>query len=62
MGRVVQEFVSNYESLPFPQRQEVLIELLKRFRTEPHDLPSDEDLIAAADTLFQELDQHERET
>ncbi|MCA9418267.1 MAG: hypothetical protein KC917_18480 [Candidatus Omnitrophica bacterium] len=58
----VQEFVTSFESLPTTERQEVLVELLRRVQTESHDLASDEDLTAVADTLFLELDKRERGT
>ncbi|MCA9413366.1 MAG: hypothetical protein KC944_19285 [Candidatus Omnitrophica bacterium] len=58
----VQEFVTSFESLQTTERQEVLVELLRRVQTESHDLASDEDLTAVADTLFLELDKRERGT
>jgi hypothetical protein len=52
--------VHQFEALPEAERQEVLAELLRRARSEPHDLPTDEDLTAAADRLFQDLDKREQ--
>ena len=60
MTQAVKELVHQFEALPEAERQEVLAELLRRARTEPHDLPTDEDLIDAADRLFQDLDTREQ--
>lgn len=60
MTHAVKELVHQFEALPEPQRQEVLAELLRRVRTEPHDLPTDADLTTAADRLFQDLDAREQ--
>jgi hypothetical protein len=59
MTPAVKELVHRFEALPEAERQEVLAELLRRARSEPHDLPTDEDLTAAA-RLFQDLDKHEQ--
>ena len=60
MTPVVEKLVAEVEALPEPQRQEVIAVLLQRARTEPHDLPADDDLVAAADALFQDLDRREQ--
>lgn len=60
LSPVVEKLVVEVEALPEQQRQEVLSALLQRARTEPHDLPTDDDLVAAADTLFQDLDRREQ--
>lgn len=60
MTPVVEKLVAEVEALPADQREEVIAALLRRARTEDHDLPSDADLVAAADALFQELDKHEQ--
>ncbi|HYM61912.1 MAG TPA: hypothetical protein VEZ11_13595 [Thermoanaerobaculia bacterium] len=57
---VVERFVAELDALPEAQREEVIAALLRRARTEPHDLPEDADLVAAADALFQELDLREK--
>ena len=51
MTAVVEKLVE-FDALPEAQRQEVITALLWRARTEPHDLPEDADLVAAADALF----------
>lgn len=61
MTPVVEKLVAQVEALPEALRDEVIAALLRRARTEPHDLPSDADLVAAADALFQDLDRSEQE-
>jgi hypothetical protein len=60
MTQVVEQLVAAFEALPEPERQELIAELLRRARTAPHDLPTDEDLVAAADAVFRDLDQREQ--
>jgi hypothetical protein len=60
MTQAVRELVDRFEALPEPERQELLAELLRRAKSESHDLPDDHDLTAAADLLFQDLDRRER--
>lgn len=60
MTPVVEKLVAEVEALPEGQRQEVIAALLQRAKTEPHNLPNDADLVAAADALFQELDRREQ--
>ena len=61
MTQAVRELVHRFDSLPEREREEVLAELLRRARSEPHDLPNDQDLTTAADRLFQDLDRREQE-
>lgn len=61
MTPVVEKLVAQVEALPEAQREEVIAALLRLARTESHDLPSDTDLVAAADVLFQDLDRSEQE-
>lgn len=61
MTQAVKELVHRFEALPEGDRQEVLAELLRRAKSEPHDLPDDQDLTAAADRVFQDLDRREQE-
>jgi len=60
MTPVVEKLVAQVEALPEAQREEVIAALLRRAQTEPHDSPGDDDLVAAADALFQELDRSEQ--
>ena len=57
---MVAKLVAKVEALPADQREEVIAALLRRARTEDHDLPSDADLVAVADGLFQALDKDEQ--
>jgi hypothetical protein len=57
----VENIMQEYDALPQPAREEVLTEMLRRAALQPHDLPNDDDLVAAADGLFQELDRREQE-
>jgi hypothetical protein len=61
MTEAVRDLVHRFETMSEDERQEVLAELLRRAKAEPHDLPEDPDLTAAADRLFQDLDRRERE-
>lgn len=60
MTPLVEKLVAEVEALPESQREEVIAALLRRARTEPHDLPTDDDLVAAADALFKDLDRREQ--
>jgi FixJ family two-component response regulator len=57
----VENIMQEYDALPQPAREEVLTEMLRRAALQPHNLPNDDDLVAAADRLFQELDRREQE-
>jgi hypothetical protein len=60
MTPVVEKLVAEVAALPEKQRHEVIAALLQRAKNDPHDLPDDADLVAAADALFQELDRREQ--
>ena len=49
------------DSLPEPERSQVVLEILRRAALEEHDTPSDAGFTAAADDLFLELDRRETE-
>ena len=55
-----QKLLEEFEALPDRDRSELVAELARRVALAPHDLPQDEDLIAAADQLFTELDRREQ--
>ena len=61
MTQAAERLISEYEALPEVERQELLAALLRRAALEPHDLPSDDDLVAAADHVFLELDRREQQ-
>ena len=60
MSLTAEKLIDEFEALPQADRQKVLAEMLRRAALEPHDLPSEGDLVAAADHLFQELDRREQ--
>jgi hypothetical protein len=60
MTQSAKKFVGEFDALPEADREQVLVALLRRAAGEPHDLPNDEDLVAAADRVFQELDRREQ--
>jgi hypothetical protein len=57
--QATKRLIEEFEALPDRERSEVVAELARRVASGPHDLPSDEDLLAAADRLFVELDRRE---
>jgi len=59
MTRAAKKLIDEFEALPDEDRTEVLVELLRRAALAPHDLPSEDDLTAAADRLFADLDRRE---
>jgi hypothetical protein len=52
--------LEQFEALQEPERSEVLAELLRRAPLAEHNLPTDDDLVTAADHLFSELDRFEQ--
>jgi hypothetical protein len=60
MTHAAKKLLEEFEALQDADRAEVLAELLRRFALAPHDLPDSEDLTAAADRLFSELDRREQ--
>ncbi len=61
MNRAAERLINEYDALPQDARRQVLAELLRRAALEPHDLPTEDDLVAAADRVFLELDRREHE-
>jgi len=60
MTQAAKKLVGEFDALPEAEREAVLAELLRRAAGGPHDLPTEEDLTAAADRVFQELDRREQ--
>jgi hypothetical protein len=58
--QATQKLLEEFEALPERERSELVAELIRRVALAPHDLPEDDDLTAAADRLFSELDRRER--
>ena len=59
MTQATKKLIEEFEALPDRDRSEVVAELARRVALAPHDLPEDDDLVAAADRLFTELDRRE---
>lgn len=59
MTQAAKKLIEEFEALPEHDRSEVVTELARRVAHAPHDLPTDDDLVAAADRLFTELDRRE---
>jgi hypothetical protein len=60
MTQAARKVLEQFDSLPDPERAEVLVELLRRAASTPHESPGDDDLTAAADEVFAELDRREK--
>ena len=60
MTQATKKLIDEFEALPDRDRSEVVAELARRVALAPHDLPQDDDFVAAADRLFSELDRRER--
>jgi len=60
MTQATKKLLDEFDALPDRDRSELVAELARRVALAPHDAPRDEDLVAAADRLFIELDRRER--
>ena len=60
MTQATKKLLDEFESLSESDRSELVAELARRVAHSPHDAPRDEDLVAAADRLFIELDRREQ--
>lgn len=60
MTQATRKLLEQFEALPEQERSELVMELARRVALAPHDAPADEDLVAAADRLFLELDRREQ--
>lgn len=60
MTQSAKKLLEEFDALQDGDRAEVLAELLRRVALAPHDLPDTDDLTAAADRLFVELDRREQ--
>lgn len=56
MTDAAKKIIEAFEALPPPDRREVLRELLRRAAAVDLGFPSDEDLVAAGDAVFRDLD------
>ena len=60
MTQAAKRLLDQFDALQDGDRAEVLAELLRRVAATPHDLTDPEELVAAADQLFVELDRGEQ--
>jgi len=60
MTQAARKLLEDFDALPHADRAEILAELLRRVAMAPHGLPSDGELLSAADQLFAELDRREQ--
>ena len=59
MGDAARHLLQSFEALSETERREVLEELLRRATELPYSFPSDDELVRAADQVFQGLDRLE---
>jgi hypothetical protein len=59
MSGGAKQVLDAFEQLPPGERDEVVVELLRRAASAPHESPSDDELLRAADGIFLELDRRE---
>ncbi len=60
MTKATQKLLDEFETLPDRDRSELVAELARRVALASHELLQDDDLVAAADRLFVELDRREQ--
>jgi len=60
MTPATKKLLEEFDALSDRDRSELVAELARRVALAPHDLPHGEDLVAAADHLFHELDRREQ--
>ena len=61
MTQAAKKLVGEFDALPEADREDVLAELLRRVAAGPHELPTEEDMVALADQVFEELDRREHQ-
>jgi hypothetical protein len=61
MSEAAKTLLDQFDSLPVSEREQVLLQLLRREAFSDHDLPDHAALTAAADEVFLGLDRHESE-
>ncbi len=62
MSTAARQLLQSFAALPEAERHKVLLELLRSTPETPYEAPSDQDLIRAADEIFQEIDRRETPT
>src|SRR5712691_11284078 len=56
MTESAKKLLDEFDALPQTDRQQVLVEILRRAALMEHDLPDEADLVALADQVFLDLD------
>jgi hypothetical protein len=59
MTRAAKQIIESFESLPEPDKQSVVVEILRRATADEHPVLEDEALVLAADQVFLGLDRRE---
>ena len=59
MTKAAQQLIDSFEALPEEEKHQVLVQLLRRLMDTPYSTLSDEELLHAADVVFQDYDRHE---
>lgn len=59
MTNAARQLIESFEALPEQEKHEVLGQLLRRLMEKPYESASDEELLGAADLIFQEYDRRE---
>lgn len=59
MGDAARHLLESFETLSETDQREVLVALLRRAAEMPYPFPTDQELLVAADQVFQELDRRE---
>ncbi len=60
MTKAAQDFLRSFKALPATDRHEVLVQLLREPIEASYETPSDDELIATADSVFLEYDRAEK--
>lgn len=62
MSNAARKFLDTFDALPPAERQEVVLEILRRTAVAEHEFPEDRDLVESADAVFLAYDQDEQPT
>jgi hypothetical protein len=60
MTQAAKKLLDEFEALPDREREDVLAALLRWAATAAHEGPTDDELVAAADEAFADLDRREK--
>lgn len=59
MTKAAQQLIDSFEVLSEDEKHQVLVQLLRRLMDAPYPASSDEEMLHAADLVFQQYDQRE---